>query len=338
VSEPVADSVSLYDPSEQIKRGGPILAAHSYYPSIAENESVPAYERGRAIYNYRCYFCHAYSGDAVTQASTFLDPKPRNFRTSDPLKLTKEKMLEVVSLGKPDTAMKSFDAWLTPEEIELVVEFIRQEFMLNKRENTRYHTAANGWADHERYAIAFPFATGEIPTDTLEENLTEQQRAGLKLFMESCVACHDRGKVENEGEAWVPKAVSYPRNGYSHRSIRPDAVSEASVFGRHDIKPQIDDLSEQEAQGEKLFQDSCAFCHGMAGTGKNWIGSFLEPLPRDLTDPEQMAGMTSSRLTKAIEDGVINTKMPAWKSVLTPEQIAALVAYIDRAFYPLEEE
>ena len=36
--------------------------------------------------------------------------------------------------------------------------------------------------------------------------------------------------------------------------------------------------------------------------------------------------------------GVINTKMPAWKSVLTSEQIAALVAYIDRAFYPLEEE
>lgn len=314
------------------------MAAHSYYPSISANKSVPSHERGRAIYNYRCYFCHGYSGDALTQAATYLEPKPRNFRKANPDKLTREKMLDVVALGKPDTAMKSFEAWLDPEEIALVVDFIRQEFMYNKRINTRYHTEENGWGGHERYAVAYPFATGELATDTPEEMLTEQQREGLRLFMKSCVTCHDRGKVTQEGDTWVPRAVSYPRNGYSHRSVRADAVSEASVFGKHDIKPKFDDLTDQEMQGEALFQDNCAFCHGMTGTGKNWIGSFLVPLPRDLTDPEQMRGMTASRLTKAIEDGVVDTKMPAWKSVLTPEQIAALVAYINRAFYPLENE
>lgn len=324
--------------SDQIASGEPILVAHSYYPNIAEDESVPPHERGRAIYNYRCYFCHAYSGDAVTQAATYLKPKPRNFRTSDPIKLSRDKMLEVVALGKPDTAMKSFEAWLTPFEMELVVDFIRAEFMLNKRQNTRYHTKANGWPEHEKYMLAFPFAIGEIATDTLEENLTEQQRKGFELFMKSCVTCHDRGKVIDEGEVWVSKAVSYPRNDYSHRSVRPDAISEASVFGKHDIKPIIDNLTDEEQQGETLFQDGCAFCHGMAGTGKNWIGSFLEPKPRDLTNPDEMAGMTVSRLTYAIENGVVDTKMPAWKSVLNAEQIAALVAYINRAFYPLENE
>jgi len=299
---------------------------------------VPAHERGRALYNYRCYFCHGYSGDAQTQAATYLEPRPRNFRTTNPEKLTREEMLEAVSFGKLDTAMKSFEAWLSPQEMELVVDFIRQEFMYNKRPNTRYHTEENGWGGHERYAIAYPFATGEVATDTPEEALTDQQREGLRLFMDSCVTCHDRGKVTQEGDAWVPRSVSYPRNGYSHRSVRADAVSEASVFGKHDIKPEIEGLTEQEKQGESLFQDNCAFCHGMAGTGKNWIGSFLEPLPRDLTDPEQMSGMTPNRLTKAIEEGVINSKMPAWKSVLTPEQIAALVAYINRAFYRLENE
>lgn len=299
---------------------------------------MPAYERGRAIYNYRCYFCHGYSGNAVTQAANFLDPKPRNFRTTDPQKLSRNDMLQAVAHGKPDTAMKSFEAWLSPEEMELVVDFVRQEFMYSKQDNTRYHTEVNGWPNHERYAIAFPFATGELATDIDEEDLTQIQRDGLRLFMNSCVTCHDRGKVENEGDAWVPKAISYPRNGYDHRTTRPDAVSEASVFGKHDIKPVFDDLTPQQKYGEKLFQDNCAFCHGMAGTGKNWIGSFLEPLPRDLTDPEQMAGMTKSRLTIAIEDGVKDTKMPAWKSVLSAEQIAALVAYIDRAFYPLESE
>ncbi len=319
-------------------QGGPILTAHSYYPYVSANKDLPDYERGRAIYNYRCYFCHGYAGDAVTQAANFLDPKPRNFRQSDPAKLTREKMLEAVALGRPDTAMKSFEAWLSNEEMALVVDFIRQEFMHGKSPNTRYHTAANGWANHDRYAIAYPFATGELATDLPEEDLTEEQRDGLRLFMTTCVTCHDRGKVRYESEEWVPMAISYPRNGYSHRSTRADAVSEASVFGKHDIKPKFDDLTEQQAMGEKLFQDNCAFCHGMSGTGKNWIGSFLEPLPRDLTDPEQMLGMTPSRLTYAIENGVKESKMPAWKSVLTSEQIAALVAYIDKAFYKLENE
>ncbi len=37
------------------------------------------HKRERAIYNFRCYFCHGYSGDAKTLASTYLKPQPRDF-------------------------------------------------------------------------------------------------------------------------------------------------------------------------------------------------------------------------------------------------------------------
>lgn len=313
----------------------PVSVPHYANLTIASDSSVPPHERGRAIYNYRCYFCHGYSGDAQTLAATYLDPAPRNFQKTDPEKLSRQDMLEAVRFGKPDTAMKSFADMLSPTEIELVVDFIRQEFILDKKANTRYHTKENGWEDHERYAPAFPFATGEIPIDTPADQLDAEQKQGLRLFMKTCVTCHDRGKVRDDSDVWKPRPVSFPRNGYSHKEPRPDAVSSASIYGKHDISPPIEGMTAQEKQGERLFIDNCAFCHGADGSGQNWIGSFLEPRPRDLRSPQEMAGMTREELKRSIRLGVEGTKMPAWESVLTEAQIDALIAYIGRAFYSL---
>ena len=41
-------------------------------------------EAGRSVYNFRCYFCHGYSGDARTLAAEFLSPPPRDFTDTDP--------------------------------------------------------------------------------------------------------------------------------------------------------------------------------------------------------------------------------------------------------------
>ncbi len=246
-------------------------------------------------------------------------------------------MLMTVTDGNPGTAMKSFGNTLTREEIELVVDFVRTEFMQRKAENTRYHTAENGWPDHEaKYAPAFPFARGEIPIDTPWESLTPAQQRGKRLFMQSCISCHDRAKVMDEGPIWDPYAVSFPRNNYSHRADgRADAVSGATPFAIHDMTLQIDDLSALEKTGEALWLANCAFCHAADGTGKNWIGSFLEPHPRDLTDGAFMADMDRERLREAIREGLPGTTMPAWKSVLKDAQIEAIMAYISRAFHPV---
>ncbi len=71
------------------------------------------------------------------------------------------------------------------------------------------------------------------------------------------------------------------------------------------------------------------------GSGRNWIGAFLEPHPRNLRDPAFMAGMTRERLARAIADGLPDTSMPAWRNVLKPAEIEAVVDYVARAFYPL---
>jgi cytochrome c oxidase cbb3-type subunit 3 len=203
-------------------------------------------------------------------------------------------------------------------------------------ENSRYHSAANGWPNHERYRAAYPFALGEIPLDRPEGELDAEQRQGRALFLTSCISCHDRARVEEPGPIWDARALSFPRGGYSHRpEQRLDAISRATPFAQHDIPPTLEGLTPQQRRGESLFQANCAFCHGADGTGKNWIGSFLEPHPRNLTDPQQMAGMDRARLRGVIREGLPGTTMPAWKSVLKAGEIEALIAYIDRAFHPL---
>lgn len=295
-------------------------------------------ELGRRVYNFRCYFCHGYSGNAETLASTYLTPRPRDFTKVSPEQLSREKMLETVTHGRTGTAMKGFADILDAKEIAAVTDFVRQEFMVSKARNTAYHTNENGWPNHERYAAAFPFATGKITIDTPADRLTPEQRAGRRLFMSACVSCHDRAKVTDEGAPWDSRALSYPRMGFQPGDWPPkqlDGISSATPYHIHDRPPQVSSLSALEKRGENLYQQNCAFCHAADGTGRNWIGTFLEPHPRDLTSPEFMTMMTHDRLTSVIKEGLPDTSMPAWKSVLSDNDIQAVIAYISRAFHPL---
>lgn len=299
----------------------------------ARNPGDDLHEQGRAIYNYRCYFCHGYSGDAKTLTSTYLNPAPRNFTRSDPQTLPRQVMIETVKKGKPGTAMHGFSRVLGDQEIAAVVDFVRTEFMLEQRLNTRYHTIANGWPDHDRYRDAFPFATGTIPLDRPWRQLSPDQTRGKQLYLTSCITCHDRAVVNDEGEIWSKQSVSYPRNNYSHTDI--DAVSSASIYARHDIAPVRENLSAEASQGQRLWQQNCAFCHAADGTGDNWIGSFLEPKPRNLTDANFMQHMTADMLLERIRNGLANTSMPAWKNVLSDTEMQQIISYIDEAFYHL---
>jgi len=299
-----------------------------------EDTISDTHEQGRAIYNYRCYFCHGYSGDAKTLTSTYLYPPPRNFTRTDPASLTRQAMIEIVRHGKSGTAMHGFSRVLDDREIAAVVEFVRTEFMLKQRPNTRYHTITNGWPNHERYRNAFPFATGSIPLDSPWQQLSPMQIRGKRLYLTSCITCHDRAVVSDEGDIWSKQSVSYPRNNYSHTEV--NAISSASIYAKHDIDPQLDRLSAEASQGKKLWRQNCAFCHAADGTGDNWIGSFLEPKPRNLTDQNFMQHMTTDLLLDRIRNGLENTSMPAWKNVLSDSEIRQIISYIDEAFYHFE--
>jgi len=286
-------------------------------------------EAGKKAYDYFCYQCHAYAGTGQTLAARYLAPPPRDFTRADPAVLTRERMLISVAEGRDGTAMESFSRVLNGAQREAVVDYIRAEFMSGKPAPGRYHTPANGWADHEaKYGPAYPFANGEIATDTPVEQLDENQRIGLELFRTSCVSCHDKAKVNDEGMIWRARASSYPRRHYDHRVGPWDAETSATPYQRHDIPPDVSGASTLVQMGQKVFLDNCAFCHGADGTGKNWIGSFMEPPAADLTAPRYTA-WPSETLRAVILGGVPGGTMPAWRGLLDENQIDSLLAYLN---------
>jgi len=292
-----------------------------------------ALELGRKVYNYRCYFCHGYSGDARTLAATYLSPAPRSFVDATPATLTREAIERTLREGRAGTAMKSFAGVIDERELVAVAAFVFDEFVVRKAPNTAYHTPENGWPDHVRFRDAFAFATGELALDAPWDELTPAQAEGKRLFLSSCVSCHDRARVTDEGPAWSARPLSYPRAGFVFDPDAPaDAMSGASAYAKHDIAPRLVDLSARQRRGERLYRHNCAFCHAADGTGMNWIGRFMEPPARDLTRFTAQT-MPQPKLVATIRDGVEGTSMPAWRDVLSPAEIEAIADYVGRAFF-----
>lgn len=179
----------------------------------------PELQLGRKVYNYRCYFCHGYSGDANTVASAVLNPPPRNFQTSRPESFSISRIESAVREGIASTAMSSFQQVLREAEIRAVAKFVRSEFIEKRARNTAYHTPENGWPDHQRrYASAFPYVTGAISLDLPATKLDAKQQAGRALYIQHCITCHDRGGGPTSKLDWyrlpqsATKMPSIPKN------------------------------------------------------------------------------------------------------------------------------
>ena len=287
---------------------------------------------GADLYNYYCFQCHGYAGDARTLAASYMDPRPRDFTATAPEELGEARMLAVLEAGKPGTGMVSFANTLTLAQRQRIVAYVRDTFLGGARGGTRYHTVENGWPQHERYLPAFPFATGEIALDPPQQDLSPAQRQGRQLFLTACITCHDRARVQDEGPAWGLHAVSYPRRLYTSAGPPPETISAASPYALHDIPPSTEGKSERQRRGQVYFLVNCAFCHGADATGQNWIGSFLVPRPRDLTTLDYASAAHRQRIAQVIREGLPDTSMPAWAEVLGEDQIEAIVDYLSALY------
>ncbi|WP_164880871.1 c-type cytochrome [Aestuariirhabdus litorea] len=84
--------------------------------------------------------------------------------------------------------------------------------------------------------------------------------------------------------------------------------------------------------GEPLYQLYCAACHGEEGLGDGVAADYLYPRPRDfglgLYKYKSSPGALPPRdedLLEVIAEGLPGTGMPAWRSLLSEQQIASLV-------------
>jgi mono/diheme cytochrome c family protein len=75
-----------------------------------------------------------------------------------------------------------------------------------------------------------------------------------------------------------------------------------------------------------LFLDNCAKCHGEKGDADTELGARY--MAQDFTDPEFKQKFNVEKAKQVITNGVKETKMKAWKSELSKEQIDALAKYV----------
>ena len=103
---------------------------------------------------------------------------------------------------------------------------------------------------------------------------------------------------------------------------------------------------ESLANGQQLYAQNCAACHGENGAGDGVFADDLQAAgdssmqsmngslemsmqtPVDFTDPTRMLGASPGLLQGKILRGGMGTGMPMWGSIFTEEQIWDLIAYL----------
>lgn len=73
------------------------------------------------------------------------------------------------------------------------------------------------------------------------------------------------------------------------------------------------------ADGKQVFADNCASCHGADGSGG--VGPALN-------SKSKLESLGLEKVRHDVEEGIEGTPMPAWKGVLSDEEIEDVVHYI----------
>lgn len=86
------------------------------------------------------------------------------------------------------------------------------------------------------------------------------------------------------------------------------------------------------ANGQKLFAQNCAACHGETGGGNGVFQANVQALtgksPAKFTDPGSMLGASPALLQGKLLRGGMGTGMPSWGPILTDQQAWDIISYL----------
>jgi mono/diheme cytochrome c family protein len=113
----------------------------------------------------------------------------------------------------------------------------------------------------------------------------------------------------------------------------PTGLLSAILWGVMAIGPGAPTVTADEAiTAEKMFQDTCAKCHGPKGFGDGPSAATLDTHPRNFHDCDLMAKDSDDKVFEEIKGGSISigrsNDMPAWGEALTDDEIRGLLAYV----------
>lgn len=150
--------------------------------AAAADDSIDA-ER---IYQESCSVCHGDDGRGAVWGQASLSVPPRNFRTTESReKLTRERMIASVTVGRPGTPMPGFGTQLSIPEITAVVDWVRAEFMTSE-EQVSTSPRGTRLPGNTEYG---PIGQAQ-PRDAVPGDYAGDPARGAVLYAQNCVDCH----------------------------------------------------------------------------------------------------------------------------------------------------
>jgi mono/diheme cytochrome c family protein len=299
---------------------------HLYYTDSKSGKPV-FIEGGYALYRRHCLHCHGVSGDGKGPTADFLWPRPRDFRpgkfkftstTTD--KPTRDDLRKTVAHGIPNSAMPAFEALMTTQEMEQVIDYViflsvRGQSEINLvnaaslAEDNEADTALSDDAVKEAVQVVFDAwrdAEGQVlnPPTPRKQSTRKSILNGRSLFLGQqtakglqCVGCHGE-KGDGNGKSFVDvKVFNYVTFGGD-----PDKLQER--------------LNTYDEKTRALWNE---------GSKDDW-GNPLRPANLNLGIYK--GGRRPLDLYWRIAKGINGAKMPAHQSILSPEEIWDLVNFV----------
>lgn len=170
---------------------------------------------------------------------------------------------------------------------------------------------------------------------------------GKAIYAEKCAPCHGQsGLGDGPRAAQLPNPVTAIGSFEVARQATPSRwYTQVTQGNLEKFMPPFASLSDRERwdvvayafslsmpatlveQGEQLYRENCARCHGESGKGDGPDASALSKPVTDLTDQSLMAQKSAADFFQAISQG-ISPDMPAFAEKLSEDERWALAAYL----------
>jgi mono/diheme cytochrome c family protein len=145
---------------------------------------------GVRLYKKHCAACHGDKGSGAQWTRYSLNPAPRDFTAAAAgEELSRERMINSVTHGRPGTAMMSFSKRLSDENIAIIVDYIRGTFMRLGTAVDSNVAAGNGVAVAQRTLTLAPPADMTL---AFPHGLKGDVQRGRMFYMNNCFTCHGR--------------------------------------------------------------------------------------------------------------------------------------------------
>jgi len=172
--------------------------------------------------------------------------------------------------------------------------------------------------------------------------------AGRVIYERSCASCHGAGGLGDGSSAAAlnpkPPAIGSGREMHDRSPALLYRIMSVGVAGtpmvgfagqltpnqRWNVVSYLTTLRSSQAdvaEGEGLYAQRCASCHGMQGNGDGVLSRTLSRLPSEIGSFGWQADRTDDQLAAVVRDGMSGTPMPPTRD-LTPTQIQSVVAYL----------